>query len=121
MRGRAADSARVAVLLGEEVAVRGARADWYQDLGIRPVVNAAATMTRLGSSLMHPAVVEAMAAAGQEFVDLAELQRRIGERVAFLTRNEAAYVASGAAGGIMLAVEPASPTRILSASPASRT
>ena len=104
MRGRAADSARVAVLLGEEVAVRGARADWYQDLGIRPVVNAAATMTRLGSSLMHPAVVEAMAAAGQEFVDLAELQRRIGERVAFLTRNEAAYVASGAAGGIMLAV-----------------
>ena len=31
------------------------------------------------------------------------MQRRVGERIAELTRNEAAYVTSGAAAGIMLA------------------
>ena len=78
--------------------------DRYRDLGVRPVVNAAATLTRLGGSLMPPPVLDAMVAAGQQFVDLPDLQRRAGERLASLTRNEAAYVSSGAAGGIMLAV-----------------
>ena len=35
----------------------------YADLGIRPVVNAAATLTRLGGSLMPLHVLEAMAAS----------------------------------------------------------
>ena len=34
-----------------------------QDLGVRPVINAAATLTRLGGSRMPAAVVEAMRAA----------------------------------------------------------
>lgn len=80
------------------------RSQRYRDLGLRPVVNAAATLTRLGGSLMPPPVVEAMADAAQEFVDLNELQRKVGERLAELTRNEAAYVSSGAAAGIMLTV-----------------
>ncbi len=51
---------------------------------------------------MPPEVVEAMAEASRAFVDLNELQRRIGERIATLTRNEAAYVCSGAAAGLTL-------------------
>ncbi|MFZ0216151.1 MAG: aminotransferase class V-fold PLP-dependent enzyme [Candidatus Dormiibacterota bacterium] len=82
----------------------GQASDRYQDLGVLPVVNAAATLTRLGGSLMPPPVLEAMAAAGQQFVDVPELQAKIGERLAELTRNEAAYVSSGAAAGIMLTV-----------------
>jgi L-seryl-tRNA(Ser) seleniumtransferase len=38
------------------------------------------------------------------FIDLDELQARVGAKLAELTRNEAAYVATGAAAGIVLAV-----------------
>jgi len=75
----------------------------YNKLGLRPIINAAATLTRLGGSRMPPPVVEAMAAGAQAFVDLQELQARVGERIAALTRNEACYVASGAAAGVALA------------------
>ena len=75
----------------------------YQSLGIRPLINAYATVTKFGGSLMPPEVVSAMTAAAGGFVDLADLQRRVGERIAHLTRNEAAYVTSGAAAGIQLA------------------
>jgi L-seryl-tRNA(Ser) seleniumtransferase len=76
----------------------------YADLGIRPVINAAATLTRLGGSRMPPAVVEAMCAGAGSFVDLLELQRRVGERIAQLTRNEACYVSSGATAGMAIAI-----------------
>jgi L-seryl-tRNA(Ser) seleniumtransferase len=76
--------------------------DVYADLGLRRVVNAAATLTRLGGSIMPAPVVEAMVRASRSFVDLPELQRRCGERLARLTQNEAAYVSSGAAAGLTL-------------------
>ena len=44
-----------------------------------------------------------MIEASQHFVDLNELQCRVGERIAELTHNEAAYVTSGAAAGLVLA------------------
>ena len=75
----------------------------YQSLGVRPLINAYATVTKYGGSLMPPEVVSAMTAAAGSFVDLADLQRRVGDRIARLTRNEAAYVTSGAAAGIQLA------------------
>lgn len=76
----------------------------YRDLGLRPVINAAATLTRLGGSRPAPPVVAAMAEAAAEFVDVPELQRRVGDRIAALTGNAAGYVSSGAAAGITLAV-----------------
>jgi uncharacterized pyridoxal phosphate-dependent enzyme len=78
--------------------------DTYGRLGVRHVINAAATLTKLGGSVMPPTVVAAMNAAAGNFVDLHELQRRVGERIAALSRNEACYVSSGAAAGITLAV-----------------
>lgn len=75
----------------------------YQSLGIRPVINAYATLTRLGGSLMPPEVLQAMQEAAHCFVDLPELQIRVGERIAELTHNEAAYISSGAAAGLVLA------------------
>jgi L-seryl-tRNA(Ser) seleniumtransferase len=75
----------------------------YSDLGICPIVNAYATLTKLGGSLMPPEVVEAMADASRCFVDMHALQLRVGERLAEITRNEAAYVCSGAAAGLTLA------------------
>ncbi len=74
----------------------------YQSLGIRPLINAYATVTKYGGSLMPPEVLSAMRDAAGSFIDLADLQRKVGQRLAHLTRNEAAYVTSGAAAGLML-------------------
>lgn len=76
----------------------------YQELGLKPIINASATLTRLGGSRMPPEVVEAMRVAAENFVDLNAFQERVGKRIAELTHNEAAYVSSGAAAGIMLSV-----------------
>lgn len=75
----------------------------YDELGLKPIINASATLTRLGGSVMPPEVVEAMVEASKNFVDLEELQRRVGEELAKITKNEAAYVSSGAAAGLALA------------------
>lgn len=74
----------------------------YPDLGVRPVINAAATLTRLGGSRMPPPVLDAMRAGAGAFVDLVELQQRVGARIAELTGNEACYVSSGAAAGMAI-------------------
>jgi L-seryl-tRNA(Ser) seleniumtransferase len=75
----------------------------YERLGVRPIVNGVGTVTRLGGSLMPPPVLEAMLDAARYYVPLQELQAAAGRRLAELTRNEAAYVASGAAAGLVLA------------------
>jgi seryl-tRNA(Sec) selenium transferase len=75
----------------------------YERLGISPVINGAATLTRLGGSLMPEPVVRAMVEAAGAFVPLDQLQVAAGRRLAELTRNEAAYVTSGAAAGLTLA------------------
>ncbi len=75
----------------------------YASLGIRPVINANATLTKLGGSLMSIEAREAMQTAAHQHVDLHELQQKVGERIASLTKNEAAYVSTGAAAGLLLA------------------
>ena len=74
----------------------------YTRLGIRTVINGNATLTRLGGSIMPPVVVDAMAEASKHFVDIIELQKRVGEELARLTQNEAAYVSCGAAAALTL-------------------
>lgn len=75
----------------------------YQQLGLRRVINGAATFTRLGGSLMPPEVLDAMRDAAGSFIHLDELQRAVGRRIAELTNNDAAYVSNGAAAGLALA------------------
>jgi D-glucosaminate-6-phosphate ammonia-lyase len=75
----------------------------YERLGMRRVINADATLTRLGGSLMPSDVLDAMREAAGSFVDMHELQQNVGKRLAELTRNEAAYVSTGAAAGLVLA------------------
>ncbi|GAB3928729.1 aminotransferase class V-fold PLP-dependent enzyme [Kribbella albertanoniae] len=70
----------------------------------RPVINANATVTVLGGSLMPPPVVQAMADAAGQFVDLPAMYEEVGSRLAELTRNEAACVTAGAAAAITLVV-----------------
>lgn len=74
----------------------------YKRLGIRTVINGNATLTRLGGSIMPPEVVAAMADAAKHFVNIIDPQKRVGEEIAKLTHNEAAYVSCGAAAALTL-------------------
>ncbi len=76
--------------------------DVYRALGVRPIVNAAGSITTLGGSIMPPEVLAAWNAAARSFVPLIELQDRVGERIAKLLGVEAALVTNGAAGGILI-------------------
>jgi len=75
----------------------------YERLGVRVFINASGTITRLGGSLMPREAVAAMAEASRSFVDLEELQEKVGRRIAELLGVEGAYVCAGAASGIVLA------------------
>ena len=74
----------------------------YEELGIRPIINAAATLTRLGGSRMAPEVLAAMNEAAESFVHIDHLQRAAGEYIAEVTGAEAGYVVNGAAAGLTL-------------------
>ncbi|MHB1317052.1 MAG: aminotransferase class V-fold PLP-dependent enzyme [Anaerolineae bacterium] len=74
----------------------------YDEIGVRPLINAGGTLTRLGGSLMLPAVVDAMASAAQHFVDMDELHIAAGRRLAQLVGVEAAHVCGSATAGIAL-------------------
>jgi D-glucosaminate-6-phosphate ammonia-lyase len=87
-----------------EHAISAAGANMYARLGVRPVVNAAATLTAIGGSLMPREVLAAMAEAASTHVDMYELHAAAGRRIAELTRNEAAHVTGGCAAAIVLSV-----------------
>jgi L-seryl-tRNA(Ser) seleniumtransferase len=74
----------------------------YDDLGVRTVINAAATLTRLGGSRMAPEVLAAMNEAAESFVHIDELQQAAGRVIAEVTGAEAGYVVNGAAAGLTL-------------------
>lgn len=73
---------------------------FYEELGIRPILNFRGTHTTIGASKQWPELHDAMAEAARSFVSLDELQDKIGERLSRLIGTEAAMVTSGTAGGI---------------------
>jgi L-seryl-tRNA(Ser) seleniumtransferase len=75
----------------------------YDALGVKHIINAAGTFTTLGGSLMSPEVVAAWSDAAKHFVDLLDLQDKVGAQIAKLIGVEAAMVTTGAAGAILLA------------------
>src|SRR6516225_2716967 len=74
----------------------------YEALGVKPVINAAGTFTNLGGSLMSPEVAAAWVDASKHFVNLLDLQDKVGDKIAKLVGVEAALVTTGAAGAILL-------------------
>jgi uncharacterized pyridoxal phosphate-dependent enzyme len=76
---------------------------FYEEVGVRPFVNAGGWMyTRYGGTIMPEVVLAAMAEASKRFVNLYELQDQVGRAIAKLTQNEAAFVSCGAASGMLL-------------------
>ena len=80
-----------------------ARQSVYEALGLKHIINATGTVTNLGGSLMPPEVIAAWTDAARHFVNLVDLQDRVGERIARLIGVEAALVTTGAAGSLQLA------------------
>ncbi len=80
-----------------------AGSDTLADLGLRPVINLAGSVSRLGGTALAPEVVEAMAAASRVFVPLVELQAWASAAIADATGADAGCVASGAAACLFLA------------------
>ena len=75
----------------------------YEKLGVKQYINAAATLTMYGGSIMPDEVIAAMIEASKSYVDLVELHKKAGDFIAKLTHNEAAFIPNGAASGLMLA------------------
>jgi uncharacterized pyridoxal phosphate-dependent enzyme len=74
----------------------------YEMLGVDSVINAAGNMTAVGGSRMSGYTMECMKQAAADYVDLAQLQQALHGRIAKMTRNEAAFICSGAASGLYL-------------------
>ncbi|MSQ93841.1 MAG: aminotransferase class V-fold PLP-dependent enzyme [Gemmataceae bacterium] len=100
--GAALAIAPVANARGSVVAAQRARQSIYESLGLKHVINATGTVTNLGGSVMPPEVVAAWGEAARHFVNLIELQDRVGERIAKVIGVEAALVTTGAAGALQL-------------------
>ncbi|NND06614.1 MAG: selenocysteine synthase [Saprospiraceae bacterium] len=79
-----------------------ARRDYFKELGVRTFINAAGTYTAMSGCLMREEVVDAIMYASNQYVNIDDLQDKVGARLAELCRCEAATVSSGAASAITL-------------------
>lgn len=82
--------------------VSNVRRDFFKELGLRTFINAAGTYTSMTGSLMSKEVVEAISYGASEYVNLDELQDKVGERIAELLNCEYATVSSGAFGAMSI-------------------
>ncbi len=77
---------------------RASDRDIRRELGLRPIINVSGTMTALGTSIMVPEAIAAMAAIAPEFVEIDHLQRAASRVIARLTGGEAGRHARSAVG-----------------------
>src|SRR5882762_1995590 len=78
----------------------GTKENVYSRLGVKTVINCRGTWTYLSGSLQFPEVRAAQTEAAQYFVNMVELQRAAGRRLAELTGAESGLITSGAAGAM---------------------
>ena len=79
------------------------RRNVYKRLGVKTVINCRGTWTYLSGSLEFPEVRQAQIEAAQHFVNVIDLQRAVGRRLAELTGAESGIITSGAAGAMAAA------------------
>ena len=95
--GGATSCAREAPAPGERMT-----RDFYQELGVKPFINAAGAYSALGGARMRPQVVNAMRYATTRKVKMRELHDTVGKRIAELVGSESAMVTSGATAAMVL-------------------
>ena len=75
----------------------------YTRLGVKPFINANLPFTFLSATVVWPEVRRAIDEAAHYMVDVVELQRGVGRRLAEISGAESGMVSSGAAGSMALA------------------
>jgi L-seryl-tRNA(Ser) seleniumtransferase len=72
----------------------------YDELGVRTLINGQGVVTFYSCTLMPPEVHRAMERASEHYVEIVELQRAVGARLAEFAGTQAAMVCSGSAACI---------------------
>ncbi len=90
--------AQAATVIGKDP-----RENIYTRLGVKTVINCRGTWTYLSGSLEFPEVLEAQVEASKHFVNMLDLQRAVGRRLAELTGAESGIITSGSAGAMAAA------------------
>jgi L-seryl-tRNA(Ser) seleniumtransferase len=76
--------------------------DLFSELGLRTFINAAGTYTMLTGSLMTDEVVQAINTVSKKYVQLDEVQDKVGAKIAALCHAEAATVTAGCWSALVL-------------------
>src|SRR5690242_18832772 len=84
-------------------AVGTGKSNVYTRLGLKTIINCRGTWTYLSGSLEFPEVRQAQLEAADYFVNMLDLQRAVGRRLAELTGAESGIVTSGSAGAMAAA------------------
>ena len=87
-----------------QIIIDSLKKDYFKELGIRTFINAAGTYTSMTGSLMPKEVIDAISYGSLEYVNLDELQDKVGERIAQLLNCEYATVSSGCFGAMSIAM-----------------
>ncbi len=74
----------------------------YEALGVKRIITASGSTTAYGGSKTRPEILETMNRAARMMVNIDELNRAASRTIADITGAEAGFVASGAAGGLVL-------------------
>src|ERR1700690_1535847 len=75
----------------------------YEELGVRPFINAAGAYSIFGGALMREEVLEGMQEVSRRSVSIVELQEAVGRKIAGMLGCEAALVTAGCASSLLLA------------------
>ncbi len=78
--------------------------DFFKELGLRTFINAAGTYTSMTGCLMPKEVTDAIGYGATEYVNLDDLQDKVGERIAELLSCEYSTVTSGCFGAMSIAM-----------------
>ena len=84
------------------MASTGELGDVFRSIGVNPAISASGPTTAYGGTKLRPEVHQAMNAASQLMVDMAELNDAAGRVIAEHTGAEAGMVTSGSAGALIL-------------------
>ncbi len=77
--------------------------DIYEELGVRPVINAQGNRTLLGGGTPAPEIRAMMDDAEQYYVNMSELMHAVGERISQMLDVDAALVTSGCSAALAYA------------------
>ena len=72
----------------------------FESLGVRPMINCRGTYTTISASLLLPEVRQAMLDASFKYVQIKELQEKVGERLGEVMQCEFGLVTNGCAAAI---------------------